>query len=83
MHVNDNCSNLCFVQGNAGFHYVDVWSSPFSWNYNMPEEGDLVIIPSGQTILLDTTTPILKMLLIQGLINLSLLKLNEYIIETH
>ena len=55
-----------FSQAAAEFQYVDVWSSEFSWNYDMPEEGDLVIIPSDMTILLDTKTPILKMLLIQG-----------------
>ncbi|XP_066121905.1 fibrocystin-L [Saccopteryx bilineata] len=52
---------------NADFLYVDVWSSNFSWGGNSPpEEGSLVVITKGQTILLDQSTPILKMLLIQG-----------------
>ncbi|XP_032616164.1 fibrocystin-L [Hylobates moloch] len=52
---------------NAGFLYVDAWSSNFSWGgKSPPEEGSLVVITKGQTILLDQSTPILKMLLIQG-----------------
>uniref|UniRef100_A0A8C8ZFE9 Fibrocystin-L n=1 Tax=Prolemur simus TaxID=1328070 RepID=A0A8C8ZFE9_PROSS len=52
---------------NADFLYVDAWSSNFSWGgKSPPEEGSLVVITKGQTILLDQSTPILKMLLIQG-----------------
>ncbi|XP_045037491.2 fibrocystin-L [Desmodus rotundus] len=52
---------------NADFLYVDTWSSNFSWGgKSPPEEGSLVVITKGQTILLDQNTPILKMLLIQG-----------------
>ncbi|XP_053415184.1 fibrocystin-L isoform X2 [Nycticebus coucang] len=52
---------------NADFLYVDVWSSNFSWGgKSPPEEGSLVVITKGQTILLDQSTPVLKMLLIQG-----------------
>ncbi|XP_004431348.1 PREDICTED: fibrocystin-L [Ceratotherium simum simum] len=52
---------------NADFLYVDAWSSNFSWEGGSPpEEGSLVVITKGQTILLDQNTPILKMLLIQG-----------------
>nr|XP_058131903.1 fibrocystin-L isoform X2 [Dasypus novemcinctus] len=55
------------VHGNADFLYVNVWSSSFSWGgKSPPEEGSLVVITNGQTILLDQNTPILKMLLIQG-----------------
>ncbi|XP_039709652.1 fibrocystin-L isoform X1 [Pteropus medius] len=54
-------------QNNADFFYVDTWSSNFSWGgKSPPEEGSLVVIAKGQTILLDQNTPILKMLLIQG-----------------
>ncbi|XP_012578380.1 PREDICTED: fibrocystin-L [Condylura cristata] len=54
-------------QDNADFLYVDAWSSNFSWGgKSPPEEGSLVVITKGQTILLDQSTPILKMLLIQG-----------------
>ncbi|XP_045717230.1 fibrocystin-L [Phyllostomus hastatus] len=52
---------------NADFLYVDAWSSNFSWGGKPPpEEGSLVVITKGQTLLLDQNTPILKMLLIQG-----------------
>ncbi|XP_036904303.1 fibrocystin-L isoform X2 [Sturnira hondurensis] len=54
-------------QDHAAFLYVDVWSSTFSWGGKFPpEEGSLVVITKGQTLLLDQNTPILKMLLIQG-----------------
>ncbi|XP_021358207.1 fibrocystin-L-like [Mizuhopecten yessoensis] len=54
---------------NAGFHFVDVWSSAYTWggtDLGLPTAGDIVVIQKGQTILLDTDTPVLKMLLIQG-----------------
>lgn len=55
------------LQANADFLYVDTWSSNSSWGgKSPPEEGSLVVITKGQTILLDQNTPILKMLLIQG-----------------
>ncbi|CAD5116834.1 DgyrCDS5681 [Dimorphilus gyrociliatus] len=54
-------------QTNADFEFIDVWSSTFTWGgADPPEEGTLVVIPAGQTILLDQSTPKLKMLLIQG-----------------
>ncbi|KAK3587658.1 hypothetical protein CHS0354_042441 [Potamilus streckersoni] len=49
------------------FYYVDRWSSPYSWGGGpLPAAGEMVIISKGQTILLDTDTPVLSMLLIQG-----------------
>ncbi|KAL1767893.1 fibrocystin-L isoform X2 [Sigmodon hispidus] len=52
---------------NTDFLYVDVWSANSSWGGNPPpEEGSLAVITKGQIILLDQSTPILKMLLIQG-----------------
>ncbi|XP_059206673.1 fibrocystin-L-like isoform X1 [Centropristis striata] len=51
----------------ADFFYVDVWSSRFTWGgLPPPERGTFAVITKGQTILLDTSTPVLKMLLIQG-----------------
>jgi ATP-dependent Lon protease len=32
-----------------------------------PEEGDFIVVPKGMTLLLDVSTPIIKMLLIQGM----------------
>ncbi|XP_061682368.1 PKHD1 like 1, tandem duplicate 1 [Syngnathoides biaculeatus] len=52
---------------NAYYFYVDVWSSKYTWGgLPPPEKGSLVVINQGQTVLLDTSTPVLKMLLIQG-----------------
>ncbi|XP_051526679.1 fibrocystin-L-like [Myxocyprinus asiaticus] len=51
----------------ADFFYIDVWSSPYTWRgLPPPEKGTFAVITTGQTILLDTSTPVLKMLLIQG-----------------
>ncbi|XP_069372727.1 PKHD1 like 1, tandem duplicate 1 [Paralichthys olivaceus] len=52
---------------NADFFYIDVWSSRFTWGgLSPPERGSFAVITKGQTILLDTNTPVLKMLLIKG-----------------
>uniref|UniRef100_UPI003AACF14E PKHD1 like 1, tandem duplicate 1 n=1 Tax=Centroberyx gerrardi TaxID=166262 RepID=UPI003AACF14E len=52
---------------NAHFFYIDVWSSRYTWGgLSPPEKGTFAVITKGQTILLDTSTPVLKMLLIQG-----------------
>ena len=49
------------------FFYVDVWSSPFTWGGDpIPTDGDFVVIPRGQMLLLDTSTAVLSFLLIQG-----------------
>ncbi|XP_061189118.1 fibrocystin-L-like [Saccostrea echinata] len=54
-------------QTNAAFSYLDVWSSPTTWvGGTLPEEGEMVVIQEQQTILLDVSTPVLGMLLIQG-----------------
>ena len=49
------------------FFYIDLWSSRFTWGgEEPPRTDDFVVIPSGQTILLDTRTNILAYLLVQG-----------------
>ena len=49
------------------YRYVDLWSSVYTWNGSrLPEEGDFVIVPKGQTLSLDVHTPVLKILLIDG-----------------
>lgn len=54
-------------QTNAEYYYVDVWSSKYTWGgRDPPIEGDFVIVPAGQTLLLDVDTPVLAMLLIEG-----------------
>uniref|UniRef100_A0A4W4EJY7 Polycystic kidney and hepatic disease 1 (autosomal recessive)-like 1 n=1 Tax=Electrophorus electricus TaxID=8005 RepID=A0A4W4EJY7_ELEEL len=51
----------------SDFFYIDVWSSRYTWGgESAPEAGMFVVITKGQTILLDVSTPVLKMLLIQG-----------------
>ncbi|XP_037084616.1 fibrocystin-L-like, partial [Pollicipes pollicipes] len=51
----------------AVFQYVDRWSSPFTWgDSDPPSDGQSVSITAGQTILLDTSTPVLKLILIDG-----------------
>ncbi|XP_076157842.1 PKHD1 like 1, tandem duplicate 1 [Alosa pseudoharengus] len=55
------------LMDHADFFYIDVWSSRYTWGgLSPPEKGSFAVITKGQTILLDTSTPVLKMLLIQG-----------------
>ncbi|XP_040210575.1 fibrocystin-L-like [Rana temporaria] len=55
------------LMDNADFFYIDVWSSKYTWGgESPPDEGSMAVITEGQTILLDQSTPVLKMLLIQG-----------------
>ncbi|KAK0070509.1 fibrocystin-L, partial [Biomphalaria pfeifferi] len=66
VEVNVNNQGIA-KQVNAQFEYIDVWSNPFTWGGQpQPEDGDFIVIPANQTILLDTDTAVLKMLLIQG-----------------
>ena len=52
---------------NAKFHYIDRWSSYYTWGGEEPPRDDeFVIISHDQTVMLDTDTNNLKMLLIQG-----------------
>jgi hypothetical protein len=51
----------------AQFEYINLWSSPWTWGGNEPPEaGTIVVIDSGQMIYFDTTTPILKALIIDN-----------------
>ena len=55
------------VDGSTDFYYIDRWNSIFTWGgTGTPLAGELIHITEGQTIMLDTSTPILKMLLIDG-----------------
>ncbi|XP_062385127.1 fibrocystin-L-like [Sardina pilchardus] len=55
------------LMDHADFFYIDVWSSRYTWGgLSPPEKGSFAVITKGQTILLDASTPVLKMLLIQG-----------------
>ena len=49
------------------FDYVDKWSSRFTWGGGPPPlEGETVYIRAGQTVFLDTDTPVLNLILIEG-----------------
>ncbi|XP_052245987.1 fibrocystin-L-like isoform X3 [Dreissena polymorpha] len=53
--------------GASSFYYVDLYSSGATWGGGpVPGEGDMVVIPQGQIVLLDQSTEILGMLLIDG-----------------
>lgn len=55
------------LKGTIMFKYVDRWSSNFTWGgLPPPLEGESVYIQAGQTVLLDTDTPVLNLLLIEG-----------------
>ena len=51
----------------ATFYYIDRWSSIWTWGgLGTPLAGEFIVITEGQTILLDTDTPILAFLLVKG-----------------
>ena len=52
---------------NASYSYVDLWSQPSSWGGNPPPtNGDTVVIPEGQSIVLDISPPYLYMVVVMG-----------------
>ena len=52
---------------NVRFDYVDYWSSPYTWGGAAPPtDGESVYIKTGQTVLLDTDTAMLNLLVIEG-----------------
>eukprot|EP00438_Fugacium_kawagutii_P001911 Skav218218 [mRNA] locus=scaffold1375:86487:92544:- [translate_table: standard] len=49
------------------FRYVDKWSNIYSWlESEPPVDGDSVVVPEGQAIMLDVNSPKLFLLLISG-----------------
>ncbi|CAF3592631.1 unnamed protein product [Rotaria sordida] len=53
--------------GSAQFQYIDLWSSPWTWGGDSPpDEGTIVSIDSGKTVYFDTTTPIIKAIVIDN-----------------
>ena len=60
---------LVLLQGESveDYQYIDVWSSPSTWlDGLLPVEGDLIVVPEEETLLIDIDTPVIKMLLING-----------------
>ena len=59
------------VIGDANdFWYIDRYSSPYTWGCSddscKPTHGDIVVVGVGQTLLLDETTAMLAVLLVDG-----------------
>eukprot|EP00051_Salpingoeca_urceolata_P019992 m.295984 g.295984 ORF g.295984 m.295984 type:complete len:3942 (+) comp19518_c0_seq1:299-12124(+) len=51
----------------ALFRYLDSWSRPNTWaGDELPIAGDSVVVPKGQTVLLDVSPPCLFLVLVQG-----------------
>lgn len=50
------------------FRYLDLWSALTTWGVTqeLPVEGDSVVIPRGQAVLMDISPPRLFMVLVQG-----------------
>ena len=61
---------LAVVDAGVEFWYIDRWSSPYTWGCDddscKPQAGEIIVIPAGQVILLDESTPKLAVLLIDG-----------------
>ena len=61
--------SLSTLQDAADYFYADLWSSKFTWGgdeNNIPVEGDAVIVPEGQTLVIDVVTPVLKLMVVKG-----------------
>ena len=53
--------------GSVLFQYIDLWSSQWTWGgVHPPEEGTIVVIDNGKTVYFDTTTPVLKAIIIDN-----------------
>ena len=49
------------------YQYIDRWSSEYTWaGEGLPKEGDSVVIQPGQVVFLDTDTPVLNLILVEG-----------------
>ena len=60
---------MSILQDSADYFYADLWSSKFTWGgdeNNIPVEGDAVIVPEGQTLVIDVETPVLKLMVVKG-----------------
>ncbi|CAM4838655.1 unnamed protein product, partial [Rotaria magnacalcarata] len=60
-------TNAGIAVGSVQFQYINLWSSPWTWGGNPPPQaGELVVIDSGNVVYFDTTTPILKAIVIDN-----------------
>jgi hypothetical protein len=54
-------------KGAARYRYADFWSSLTTWGGKLPPvEGDLVHIPKGKTVILDISTPLFAVVVVEG-----------------
>lgn len=55
------------ISNDVSFDYADYWSSPYTWGGAAPPtDGESVHIKAGQTVILDTNTAMLNLLVIEG-----------------
>ncbi|XP_076030840.1 fibrocystin-L-like [Oratosquilla oratoria] len=67
VHVEVPDKGIALTDTSDDFFYIDRWSSKYTWGGKPPPiKGEYVHIDEGQTILIDKSTPVLKMLLITG-----------------
>ena len=59
--------NVGYAIGNVNYTYADLWSRTTTWGGGpSPAAGESVVIPKGQSLLLDVSTPELNLVVIQG-----------------
>jgi hypothetical protein len=71
--------NAIVIGGNdvTTYKYIDKWSDVYSWlDSEPPIDGDSVIVPEGQSILLDKDSPLLFLVLVSGLLEFARMDLN-------
>lgn len=67
INVFINGKGNALIQDGLLYQYVDRWSSVYTWGgLPPPLEGESVYIKEGQTVYLDTDTPVLNLILIEG-----------------
>jgi len=67
LNKDGNPSAYCVCNTSVRFEYLDRWSDFTTWgDEELPQEGDTVIIPEDQRVLLDISPPRLFVLLVQG-----------------
>jgi len=63
-------TNAAVNEKDTKFWYMDRWSSPYTWGCTddscKPQAGEIIVVPAGQVLLLDETTPLLAVLIVDG-----------------
>ena len=56
-----------YYRATPWYRYIDKWSALSTWlNNEPPIDGDFVVVPDGQAVLMDVSPPALSVLLVQG-----------------